>query len=252
MGLSPARAVLISAGRGSRLGALTDNTPKCLVKVAGKAIIDHQVQALRETGVNEIVVVAGFRHEAIVAHLEKMDASERPALIFNPFWSVSSSIGSVWQARGFLDAPFCLINGDTIFDAPLLRSALARARAGVNLLVDGGPLQSDDMRVEIADGRVAAVGKQLPLHEGLYRSLGMIVSTETDGGAYIGALEQVISRPDGRLSYHHDIIDILAKEGSVHPVIVDKDGDNSHWREIDSPEDIRAYEEFLLRLDAIR
>jgi choline kinase len=242
------RAVLISAGRGSRLGALTDNTPKCLVKVAGKAIIDHQIHALHESGVEEIIVVAGFRREAIAAHIAKMDAADRPAVIFNPFWSVSSSIGSVWEARAFLNAPFCLINGDTIFDAPLLRSALARVRPGVNLLVDGGPFEPDDMRVEVDGARILAVGKKLPDSANLFRSLGMIVSTSADGEPYLGALEHVISQPEGRLSYHHDIIDRLAKEVAVHPVIVDK----GHWREIDSPEDIRAYEEFLVRFDAIR
>lgn len=246
MGLSPIRAVLISAGRGSRLGALTDNNPKCLVSVAGKAIIDHQIHALRESGVRDIAVVAGFRHEAVAAHVSKMNATDRPSVIFNPFWSVSSSIGSVWEARAFLKAPFCLINGDTIFDAALFRSALARLRPGVNLLVDGGALEPDDMRVAVDGARITAVNKKLS-GDNLLRSLGMIVSTAADGEPYLGALEQVIGEPDGRLSYHHDIIDRLAKRHAVHPVTVDK----GHWREIDNADDIKAYEDFLARLDAI-
>lgn len=247
MGLTPARAVLISAGRGSRLGALTDNNPKCLVSVAGKAIIDHQIDALLESGVREIAVVAGFRHDAVASHIAQMSVAGRPEIVFNPFWSVSSSIGSVWEARALLRAPFCLINGDTIFDAALFRSALARVRPGVNLLVDGGALEHDDMRVEIDGARIAAVGKAIS-GGNLHRSLGMIVSTSADGEPYLSALQEVIGEPDGRLSYHHDIIGRLTKTHAVHPVKVDK----GHWREIDNADDILAYEKFLASLDSVR
>lgn len=233
------RAVLISAGRGSRLGAITDDSPKCLARVAGRAIIDHQIAALKDNGVEDIYVVVGFRHEAIAQHLAHINAAVRPKLIVNPFWSVSSSIASVWAAREVFDGPFCLINGDTIFDAELLHSALARVNPGLNLLVDKGPLEPDDMRVKVEGERVAAVSKDLPEDEGLYRSLGVIVSTAPDGGSYPGALERVITQPNGRLSYHHAVIDLLAKEETVSAVQIDK----GCWREIDRPEDIRKYEE---------
>lgn len=240
------RAVLISAGRGSRLGALTEQTPKCLARVAGRAIIDHQISALRENGVDDIHVVVGFRHEAILQHLAQTPAADRPNVIINPFWSVSSSIGSVWAARPVLNRSFCLINGDTIFDADLLRSALARVGDGLNLLVDKGPLEPDDMRVKANGARVEAVGKDLPDGENLLRSLGIIVSTAPDGGLYPGALERVIMQAEGRHSYHHAIIDLLAREDIVHAVRIDC----GHWIEIDRPEDIRKYEESFACLEA--
>lgn len=235
------RAVLISAGRGSRLGTITENSPKCLARVGGRAIIDHQIAALWRNGVEEIYVVVGFKYEAIARHLSQIDSAVRPKLIINPFWSVSSSIGSVWAARHVLGAPFCLINGDTIFDADLLLSAMARIEPGLNLLVDKGPLEPDDMRVEVDGDCVIAVGKDLPDRGGLLRSLGVIVSTAPDGGSYLGALERLIMQPDGRLSYHHDVIDLLARQEAVRALQIDK----GHWREIDRPEDIIKYEELV-------
>lgn len=244
MRFSLKRAILISAGRGSRLGEITNDLPKCLVSVAGKPILDHQLEALWRNGIEDVFVVAGFQHEAIARRLAAIGESRRPKLILNPFWSVSSSIGSVWAAREFLDEPFCLINGDTIFDAPLFGSALARAGGGISLLVDKGPLELDDMRVEVDGDRIVAVSKALPNDANLLRSLGMIVSAEP-GGGYRGALERIIAQPQGHLSYHHDIIDMLAKEEVVRAVRVD----SGHWREIDLPEDIRKYEEFAARLE---
>lgn len=233
------RAVLISAGRGSRLGALTNSAPKCLTRVGGRTILDHQLEALWENGIEDIHVVVGFQHEAIARHVSQISASIRPRLILNPFWSVSSSIGSVWAARHALDAPFCLVNGDTIFDAELLQSVLARTRYGVNLVVDKGPLEHDDMRVEAEQGRIVAVAKDLPEKPGLLRSLGMILSTAEDGGSYGGALARIIMRENGRLSYHHDIIDMLAREEPIYALPIDR----GRWREIDRPEDIDKYED---------
>jgi len=233
------RAVLISAGRGTRLGALTNSTPKCLTRAGGRTILDHQLEALWANGVDDIHVVVGFQHEAIARHVAQLRTPARPKLILNPFWSVSSSIGSVWAARHVLGAPFCLVNGDTIFDAELLQSVLARARYGLNLVVDKGPLEHDDMRVEAEGGQIRAVAKDLPEKPGMLRSLGMILSTAEDGGAYAGALERIIMRENGRLSYHHDIIDMLAREDAVYALPIE----GGRWREIDRPEDIQRYED---------
>jgi len=140
-----------------------------------------------------------------------------------------------------LNEPFCLINGDTIFDADLLHSSLTRVAHGVNLLVDAGPLESDDMRVEVDGARVCAVGKDLPDGADLLRSVGIIISTEPDGGSYLDALERVVMQPKGHLSYHHAIIDLLASEEIVRAVQIG----NGCWQEIDRPEDIRKYEDSI-------
>ncbi len=156
---------------------LTIHVPKCLVEINGRPILDHQIEALHEAGIEEIIVVGGYRNDQIREHLEKYPAPVRTRLLINPFWSVGSSIGSVWAARDHLDDPFCLINGDTVFDASVIESARAQARPGVNLVVEPvAEPEHDDMRVRVLDRRVAAVGKKLPLIETTHRSLGMVLS----------------------------------------------------------------------------
>jgi len=66
----PARAIILSAGQGRRLLPLTENTPKCLLPVAGKPVIAWQIDALLANGIEEIVIVAGFqigKVEALIA-----------------------------------------------------------------------------------------------------------------------------------------------------------------------------------------
>lgn len=232
------KAIVISAGKGSRLLPLTLQVPKCLVEVNGRAILDHQILALRAAGIEEIVIVGGYRVKQIAEHLEKALHAASISLLFNPFWSVASSIGSVWEARRHLEGPFCLLNGDTIFDGAVIEQALASMRPGVNLLVE--PItapEHDDMRVHVEHGRVAAVAKDLPDEISTHRSLGVVLCPDGDGGPYRKALEVVIGGRDGYNAYHHAVVDLLARSSVVTPIL----NQGSQWREIDRPEDIERW-----------
>jgi L-glutamine-phosphate cytidylyltransferase len=230
------KAVILAAGQGTRLLPFTRDNPKCLVEVEGKAILDHQLDALAASGIGEVVVVGGYRIDRLAAHLERLPAARRPRLLLNPFWKVANSIGSVWTAAGELDQPFLLMNGDTIVAPALLGHALAAVQPGVNLVVERARLfAQDDMRVAVAGGRVRAVGKDLD--GGTYRSLGMILAAGDGPAAYRAALEAVIGADGGAQAYHHAIVDRLAAADQVAAIA----NDSPLWIEIDRPEDIERW-----------
>lgn len=230
------QAVILSAGIGSRLLPLTREIPKCLVEVGGRSILDHQLEALTASGITQAVIIGGYRYRQIGAHLARVRPPLPVRLLFNPFWSVASSIGSVWMARDLLHAPFCLMNGDTVFDAGLVAAAVREPGEGIGLLVE--PLRDamlDDMLVTVANGQVCAVAKDLALDVATHRSLGVIVSN--GGDAYARALETVIARPGGLNAFHHAIIAELATYAPVRAIV----SGAGVWQEIDQPEDIAAW-----------
>jgi L-glutamine-phosphate cytidylyltransferase len=55
------KAIIVAAGRGRRLGTETDGIPKCMVKVAGRSILHWQLDALAAAGVDDVVIVRGYR-----------------------------------------------------------------------------------------------------------------------------------------------------------------------------------------------
>lgn len=230
------QAVILSAGIGSRLLPLTREIPKCLVEVGGRSILDHQLEALHVAGVERAVIVGGYRYRQIGAHLARSAPPLPVRLIFNPFWSVASSIGSVWMARDLLTQPFCLMNGDTVFAADLLAAAVQAPGDGVGLLVE--PVRAaalDDMLVTVANRQICAVAKDLPLDVATHRSLGVIVSN--GGDCYARALEHVIAQTGGLNAFHHAVIAELARYAPVRAIVA---GEGA-WQEIDQPEDIAAW-----------
>lgn len=230
-------AVIVSAGAGTRLLPLTLAMPKCLVRVGGRAILDRQLDALEEANVGRAVVVAGYRGDQIADHVARSRRTIRVEVLFNPFWSIASSIGSVWAAKDFVERPFVLLNGDTVFEGEVVANAIDAAKPGVNLVVEEpAAFEIDDMRVALSDGSVAAVSKDLPEPRATHRSLGMILSRDATGG-YARALRAVIAQPDGLQAYHHDVIARLARTTRVNAIIET----SGAWQEIDRAADIAAW-----------
>ena len=89
----PRHAVLLAAGRGSRLGSLTEETPKCLLPVAGRCLLDRQLDALNTAGVTDITVVAGFQAARVESHV-----AGRCRVIRNEVWATNNSVAAVHVA----------------------------------------------------------------------------------------------------------------------------------------------------------
>jgi choline kinase len=104
-------AIILAAGRGGRLGPLTAEKPKCLLRVGTGSLLDHQLDALRVNGVESVVVVAGYCAEAVEAEL-----AGRASLLLNPRHAETNSLYSLWLARQHAQDGFVLLNADVLFD----------------------------------------------------------------------------------------------------------------------------------------
>jgi choline kinase len=234
-------AILLCAGLGSRLLPLTADRPKCLIEVGGRTILEHQVDALRGVGVEAVTIVGGYRFDRLADFVaERWPGAEAPELLFNPFFAISSSIASVWTARHLLDGPFCLLNGDTVYDPALVADGLARLETGLNLFIEPiAAAERDDMLVRLDGERVIAVGKDLSPRLAHHRSLGFLAWKGAGASAYRTALDAVMGEVEGPQSFHHAVVDRLAHERPVHAVAFE----GGAWTEIDRPEDILAWGE---------
>jgi choline kinase len=106
------RAIIIAAGRGSRLGSITDHIPKPLVKVNGMSILGRQISLLNEMGVEDVIIVTGYKRDAI--------KFENVKYVVNGDYSTTEQLFSLMTARSFFSGELIVAYGDIIYDRKIL------------------------------------------------------------------------------------------------------------------------------------
>lgn len=126
----PSRAMILAAGLGTRMRPLTDDTPKPLVKVAGRALIDHAIDRLVDAGVTMIVVNVHYFADKLQHHLAKRDDVE--IRISDETDAILGTGGGIVRALPHFEGePFFLHNSDSIWAEGYGR-ALERLKARWN------------------------------------------------------------------------------------------------------------------------
>lgn len=230
------KAIILSAGQGSRLLPLTADRPKCLIDFNGKTLLDWQLDALIANGIRDILVVVGFKSDAVEVHLAARD--ERRAVIrtlFNPFFQVADNLGSVWLARPEMTDDFLILNGDTLVSPDLVAKVLRDSRAPITVTVDQKPgYDSDDMKVRREGPRLVAIGKTLPLDEVNAESIGMLVFRDEGAAIFSDTVDAVMHTPEGTKSWYLKVINRIAQESYVGTVSIK----GHEWGEVDFPADV--------------
>src|SRR3954452_23487062 len=93
------KAIILSAGQGSRLGHMTDDRPKCLIEFNGRSLLDRQLDALAANEVEEAVVVTGFHDELVSEAIARRSGGPAVRTIFNPCYKVADTAGPLYMAR---------------------------------------------------------------------------------------------------------------------------------------------------------
>lgn len=110
------RAVILAAGRGSRMGNATDVKPKCLTVIGGKPLIDWQYQAITQAGITNITVVGGYRSETL--------RSDKYSLALNPDWE-STNMAATLFCAGEYEGDTLVSYSDILYPAAHIRSLMS-------------------------------------------------------------------------------------------------------------------------------
>lgn len=231
------RAVILSAGQGSRLLPHTEQTPKCLLTLSGRSMLEWQLRGLAAAGVREAVVVTGFRDDLVRLELERCTpAPIRVRTLFNPFYKVADNLASCWMARAELSGPCLILNGDTLFEPEIARRLLAAAPAPITVTIDRKPgYDADDMKVCVQGERLVAIGKTLPAEAVTGESIGFLRFDAAGAAHFVAELERTLRTPEGCSLWYLSAIDRLARGGvTVRAESIEK----LQWAELDFPADL--------------
>lgn len=162
------QAIIMAAGKGSRLGSLTENLPKSLLEIRGKRLLDINIAMLHKYGIWDITIVTGFRDEKFIEATRDIPGI---TLVYNPFYELANVIGSYYMGMKNLHDDFIYLHADTICDIGIF-DELLRADGDIVLPVDTKPCDDEAMKVRLEEEKIVEITKQMPV--------------ETAAGEFIG------------------------------------------------------------------
>lgn len=238
------KAIILAAGKGTRLKGVAGDNPKCLARVGELTLVERQISALRSSAIDHIIAVVGFGAESV-----RRVCGPEIEYIENPVFFRTSSLYSLWLTRHRLSDGFVVLNSDVLFHPQLLTDLLT-ARYEDALLISYSdsttpPLGAEEMKVKVRAGTVVDMSKSMEPGEADGENIG-IVRFGAAGAALLGRqMDQLIAKGAHRAWVPRAFRE-FARVRDLHAI-----GTRGFpWIEIDFPEDYyRAIDDVLPQIE---
>lgn len=249
--------IILAAGRGSRMGSLTESKPKCLQEVNGRTLLQWQVSAFIQAGVSRLAVVTGYKHQYIKKYLLENFPSLDIKAFNNPDWASTQMSTSLLSASSWLETNCCLISySDIIYESIALKSLL-ESNSDIAISYDvnwlslwerrfNSPLLDAESFKLDADGSVIEIGNEIKSAVGVDGQYMGILKFTPIGWQEFKRIMSNLS-PDVQDNAHITSILQGIISGGRHSI-----GGISYqqrWAEIDTADDLRVAQEIFLGAD---
>lgn len=223
-------AIILAAGVGKRFGDAGRERPKALLEVDGETLIDRLVRQLRRAGVDDVVVVVGYRADL----MERDVADVRNLTMLNNPRYERGAILSLHTAREHLSGPVLVMDADVFVPFEML-SRLIRSPHENCFLLDGRvPPSGEEQMLMVRDGRVVDIARQpRGEYDLLGESVGFLKLSAAAAGILRELLEARVARGEIDLEHEEVYPELLS---SIHAGF--ESVDDLDWTEIDFPGDL--------------
>lgn len=238
------RALILAAGQGTRLRPLTNDRPKCMVQLAGKPLLRHQVEVMKHEGISDIHIVGGYL-------VDRLDAADLTVHL-NPDYATTNMVYTMFNARGVFDGTQDVVvcYGDIVFQPSVLRALLA-CDGELCLTADRDWLKYWSARMEDplsdaetfrmdADGNVVELGNKPDGYDTVQAQyMGLFKVRADRAPAFLKAWDALQSAIDitpetANNIYMTSFIQRLIDTGWKVPAVLVENG----WMEVDAPSDL--------------
>lgn len=168
------KAIILAAGIASRLRPLTENTPKCLLEIGGKCLLERAIGALEGNGIRDILIVTGYLQEQIIAFVGKKFPELTVEFIYNEKYASTNNIYSLWLTKEKVGTEdVLLLDSDILFDPDLLKTLLQFPDPDC-LALSVHPLGEEEIKViPDAANRVKEISKTCSITQAIGESIGI-------------------------------------------------------------------------------
>ena len=224
--------IILSAGKGVKLQPLTLNHPKSLYKLDDKTtILQRLVRKIRQYDADaEIVVVVGYMYKQIQKELE----DDNVKFVHNPFFSTTSSMGSLWFAKDYLQREnVTIINGDIVTCDKLLQDVICQHTDYPCVLLDSTHKDANKYNVQVQGDLVCVMSKNLTEFLGNYASVTKLDAVSAR--FLLEQLNQMVNEEMYNLFFEDALVQMIFQKNFE---LYYKDIKEYNWTEVDCVDDL--------------
>jgi choline kinase len=247
------RAIILAAGRGSRLQQTADGQlPKCLLAFGGRNLLERHLQLLEAAGVREIILALGFRHELIEAELVRLGRRAQVETVLNPGYELGSMLTLHTIAEPLTrGGDVLLMDADVLYHGRIMTALTAGSDPVNRLLIDRDfEAGEEPVKVCVLAGVPIELRKQLEpglQYDTIGESVGFFRFDERAARRLAAIVEDHVASSRAHLPHEEAVRDLLRERSQSFEV---GDVTGAPWIEIDFPADVaRATEEVLPQLE---
>lgn len=232
------KAVLLAAGKGTRISRYLDGNPKCTVDLGnGTKLIEYTISMLKKKGITEIALATGYRHRVI----EDVLAGAGVKFFYNPFYDVTNSIASLWFAREFLTDDDTLIMNADVFAEESVYDHLMTTSKNPVLAFDSSRKEEADYKFYCPNGVIEKFGKELTGADISGEYVGFAVLKRDYIPKFVQQMVKMIDMQKHNLWWEN----ILYELASTEAIYVD-DISGMFWGEVDYIEDYERIRNYVV------
>ena len=222
--LRGANALILAAGRGARLGT---GAPKCLAPIGGRTLVEPQLDALEEVGVDDVTIVVGFQADAVSDIV-----AGRARLVLNERYAETNSLYSFLLGCDAVASGGFVINADVLFESSILARIVTSGQGAVAFDSCSGD-DDEHMKVALQGIRLVEMRKDLERRRTCGENLGLLRLGRRAASTTIAAARAIVAA-GGQNDWLASAVNVAA----VAHVIRCVDVAGTPWIEIDYPEDL--------------
>ncbi|HUW19710.1 MAG TPA: HAD-IIA family hydrolase [Sedimentisphaerales bacterium] len=230
------KAVILAAGIGSRLRPLTSAKPKCMVKVAGKPILQYQIDAFARAGIKDIFIIVGYEGRRVkdyCRHIKNVNIK----LIDNLSYEDTNNMYSLYLARGDVAGDnFVVVNGDVVFEPELMEKLVRHADKDV-VVCEAGTYNMESMKVTVnSEGYISSIGKTISKKMAYATSIDIYRFCEASSRIFFNEIHRIIKQERKLKDWTEVALDRLFQKQSLR--MKPYDIGRCKWIEVDNYDDL--------------
>jgi L-glutamine-phosphate cytidylyltransferase len=233
------RAIILAAGRGSRMNSLTESLPKCRTILHGKELIQWQMESLKQGGVDQVAVVRGYLAETFEFDIPYFE---------NARWAESNMVRSLLAARDWLLNDQCIVSySDIVYSADVV-GKLTQSTSGTAITYDPNwrklwerrftdPL-SDAETFKLSGGKLTEIGKRTSSFEDIHGQYMGLVKFKPEGWK---SVDDFLHQLSDESIDSMDMTTLLQKMIEIG-IEIQSVPISDRWFEVDTESDLKLYE----------